>query len=266
MATEFYKLIDENANELILDQNFLTMKIGKTSRRLSVSEYAGRSGGIVRGFGLYKPKTITFGRKDKLTASGQSSFNTTRLAFQKWATKSRTTTVYFQVTVSDTATNYKAECVPLEMGPDNYSRHYAITDLKTMTIVIPGGVLPKTSTDSQAYTYTTADATESFTATNAGIVEVFPVIKFTPTNNATYLDVKTADNFGVRLVASPFVAGSQIVYDTSDNSLTLGGAKQATRQYLDSGSSFFLKEGANTIYLTSDSAGSASIEWIEAIV
>jgi hypothetical protein len=116
MATEFYKLIDENANELILDQNFLTMKIGKTSRRLSVSEYAGRSGGIVRGFGLYKPKTITFGRKDKLTASGQSSFNTTRLAFQKWATKSRTTTVYFQVTVSDTATNYKAECVPLGNG------------------------------------------------------------------------------------------------------------------------------------------------------
>ena len=154
----------------------------------------------------------------------------------------------------------------MSAGADNYSKNYAVSDQRTFSVSVPGGIFVRTTATTKNHTYSVADATESFTATNDGIVEVFPKIKFTPTNTATYIDIKTADNFGVRLQKNTFLAGSQIIYDTADNSLTFGGVGQSTRQFLSAGSSFFLTEGDNTLYFTSDSVGAVIIEWNEAIV
>lgn len=260
-----YYWLKEGSNTLILDTTALKLDLGITNRKLAITEYAGRDGGSVRGFGGLKPKPIKFSRRDTRNSTSVTAFNTARLAVQKWITKSVTKDVYFHVVNSTDSVEYRTLVSPKQASGDNYSRHIGATDIRTFTLTSLWGYYEAVSATATNYTYTTANAEENFNISVSGIVDTFPVVKFTPSSNATFIDIKLAETYGFRLDRNNFPASSQVVYDTRDNSLTIGGVTYQTRQFLTAGSGLFLSEGTNTLYIVSDSAGSVSVDHYERV-
>jgi hypothetical protein len=255
----------DGTNTLTIDDNFLELSVSQVSRKYKVIEYAGRNGGQIRGFGSYSPRTVSVTRKDRKTSTSETAWNNLRTQFMTWMTKPKTTTVWFYVKDSDTAVEYRMQVYPESVGADKYSRHFSLSDPKAYNFLAPSGVLERTSATTTNYSYT-GPGSESFTVTNGGTVETFPVIKVTPSADATFIDVKIADNFGVRLQKTNFNSGEQVVYDCSDNSMTIDGTAVLTRQYLTAGSAFFLQAGSNTVYIESDAAASVAIDHTDRII
>lgn len=263
MATYYW--LEEGANQLILDTTALKLDLGMTSRKFAITQYAGRDGGSVRGFGGLKPKPIKFSIRSTQDSTSVTAFNNARLAIQAWLMKSATKDVYFHLVNSSDSVEYRTLISPNSAGSDVYSKHYGATDIRSFQIISLWGYYEKEVATTTNYSYTTADAEESFAVTVAGIVDTFPIVKFTPTANATYIDVKLSQTYGFRLERNNFPAGSQVIYSCKDNSLTIGGVTYQTRQFLTAGSGFFVSNGSNTLYITSDSAGAVSIDHNERV-
>jgi phage-related protein len=97
---------------------------------------------------------------------------------------------------------------------------------------------------------------------NNGIWDTPIQLKYTPTANETLFQVRKTDNFGIRLEGS-FNAGEQIIYDTSDNTLTIDGTEQNLAQFRTGGSVFNIDPGTNDIYVQCSGAGTFAYEFNE---
>lgn len=251
MAAPFYWLDDESST-YALDSNAYNINLGTPKRRYSLKEYVGAHGGYIQGTGLYETREIRIDVRFT-NVGGNNTWTTTRNNLWNWINKAKHETLWLYIKHNDDSTETRVRVYPTPSGSEiydfiNVSKEFGIRFLceKPYFQNTTASTGSETVTDSSEHT---------FSINNTGKLETSCQFKFTPTADATSFQVEIANNYGFTLEKVSFPAGSQIVYDTANGALTIGGVSYNARQYLTSGSIFNLPIGTNSVYVTCSGAG-----------
>jgi hypothetical protein len=261
MANYYY--LSDLSTTYVFDTNAWSIDLGMPKRNWKIDKNAGCHGGILRGMGYYEDRTIKI--EMKFRGSGATTFDSIRNTFLTWINKAHWQTLYFYVVFADGTTTTRAQCFPSPSGGEKY-KYIKISESMSYLFNCPDpffyNVTPNTTGSPLAIT----SATEQTQAvTNAGNIDCPIKCKFTPTGNETFFQVKIAEDYGFRLEGS-FLAGVQIIYDTADGSMTIGGTEVQASQYLADGTEFNILPGANSLYILCSGAGSFAWEFSERYV
>lgn len=251
MAAPFYYLYD-GTNTLDLDANFYKVDLGTPKRRYSVAPYAGAHGGHVKGLGLYGARTI------KITSrfhnkGGNNTWNSTRNDLFNYINKMKHENLWFYVKHNDDSTITRVRVYPSPANSEVYN-YILVSEPVSFKFLCEYPYFQNTSASSDSESVTD-DSQNTFSINNTGKLETSCQFKFTPTSDESFFQVELANNHGFTLEKTSFLAGSQIVYDTGNGSLTIGGVEYKTSQFLTSGSVFNLPIGSNNVYVTCSGAG-----------
>jgi hypothetical protein len=232
------------------DDNVFTIDLGMPKRNWKIDNNAGSHGGILRNQGLYEHRVINVELKFKGT--GATTFAATRNNFLKWINKAHYQPLYFYVLHADGSTTTRTQCYPSPASSEKY-KYIKVSENVNFDFFCPNPFFENVSSDTGTLAIT--GATEQTQAvTNDGNIDCPVRCKFTPTAAQTFFQVKLAEDYGFRLEGN-FSSGVQVVYDTSDGSMTIGGVEVLASQYLTSGSVFNIVPGSNNLYVTCSGAG-----------
>jgi hypothetical protein len=262
MADIFW-LQDEDNNKLILDSNIQEINIGGFKRDYKVIEYAGAPGGQIRGFGKVGARKLKVSRREFIANETENSFmNTNRDAFMIWISKVRYKDVWFYIQRPD-GKIIRTLAYPQVAGA-NMTDYVKYTELIDFTILLPEGLFTNTSSTTETKTIVDSSV-HNLNLTNSGTWEAPGIYKFTPTSTESLFQVDLADQFGFKLEGN-FIGGTEIAYNTADNSLTIGGLEVVTSQFLTAGTVFQLPTEAQTLNIITSGAGDFELEYNERYV
>lgn len=252
MAAPFYYLYD-GTNILNLDAKAYKIDLGTPKRRYSISPYAGAHGGYVKGQGLYGTReikiTLRFHNK-----GGNNTWNATRNDLFNYINKMKHENLWFYILHNDDSTSTKVRIYPSPANSEVYN-YILVSEPMGFKFLCKYPYFQNTSASSGSESVTD-NSQHIFSINNTGKLETSCQFKFTPTGDETFFQVELANNHGFTLEKLSFLAGAEIIYDTGNQKLTIGGVEYKTSQYLTSGSIFNLPIGSNNVYVTCSGAGS----------
>lgn len=261
-SSYFFWLQDSDSNILQLDSNVQEISLGQTKRAYSVDEYIGAPGGMIRGFGNPGPKKFIVSRIEKAESGDYNAWNSRRDDFQKFFSLVTYKQLYFYVRNGEDDTTYYTQVYPTSIGSDAY-KYYRISDKRSFELISPKGLFVNaaSTTGSQAVQGAT---TTTVSITNNGTWDCPIQLKYTPSSNASSFQVMFADGYGVRLYKSDyFLSGEQVVYDTSDNTMTINGNNVNPTQYITGGSVFNVPPGTFDLDVLCSHAGTFAYEFYD---
>lgn len=246
-------LQDEDGNILNLDDNIQKVTLGATKRNYSLVDFAGANGGYIKGFGSASSKKFVVSRREKIESGDKSFFNSRRDDILAFMNIPRWKKLYFYVRNGEDSATYRTEVFCNQIGSEKFEFLH-ITDAKEFELISPSGLFENIveTTDSQSII---GGVNTSVSITNTGTWECPAQLIYTPSSNASIIQFQIADEFGVRLEKLYFNSGSEVIYDTKDNSLSIGGQKVQTSQYLTDGGTFNFPIGSFVLKVFSDVSG-----------
>jgi hypothetical protein len=255
-----YWLQDKDANTLDLGLNVQQITLGANKRDFKVTSFAGAPGGFIRGFGTPDPKKFVVSRQERIQNGDVTAWNSARMEFMKWFTRSRTEDIYLHIKLGDESIETKTLVYCTKLGADKF-KNQKITDSRPFELISPKGILekiPPAETGSEEISeqdIIDGDGNITIPVTNDGLWETPLICEFTPTGDEFTFGVQTADQFGFVLTGVPFPAGKKIIYNTGDNSLSIDGIIQKTINFLTSGGVFNLPPGDSDLVVNVSGAG-----------
>ena len=253
MSDSFWLYDDSSSDTLILDSTVQEVSIGGADRDYKVIDYAGAPGGQIRGFGVIGPRKLRVGRKEKAESGDINFFNSRRENLIEWFSKPRYKNIWLYIRNGEDDTTVRTRAYPQQISDDKF-KFLRITDMKSFDLLLPDGVFQNISASTGTLAIT-GSTTQQQALTNNGTWETPIELKFTPTGNETLFQVELSDQFGIRLEKNDFTAGQQIVYNTLDGSMTIGGLDVLPSQFLTAGTVFNIPPGACTLDIKCSGAG-----------
>jgi hypothetical protein len=248
MATH-YQLYD-GTNTYNLDSNAKVISFGYPGRINNFVQYAGGNGAVYRGFGRYTNRqiSITFRFRESPVPIGSSD----RQTLVRFLTLPSSTDLWLRRLLSDESTWTKIKVYPQLKANEVYNT-MKISDRITINFETEKAFFEAESSTTGSSAI--SDSTEhNVSITNGGDVDCPLQIKFTPTVNETRFKVTNSDGNGI-ILGGAFNAGDQVVYDTSDNTMTIAAIDQTPQNYIVNGSPFTIPTGTNDVYVTCSGAG-----------
>lgn len=245
---------------LDLGANVQEITLGDNRRDYKVTAFAGSAGGYIRGFGTPGSKKFKVGRQERVESGDTTAWNSRRTTFMKWFTRTRTEDIFLYIRDGEDTFTVRTLVYCTKIGADKIKQQ-KITDIRSFELISPKGIYENIVADTDSEAVTTGDNTVS--VSNDGMWETPIICKFTPTGDETKFGVQITDQFGFVLEKNNFDAGLEIVYDTSDNSLTIDGGIISTVSYLTAGGIFMLPPGDTDLTVTVSGAGTFEYEFTE---
>lgn len=260
MAGPYY-FLDDETNTLDLDSTFFTVNLGTPRRRYSIIPFGGSNGGYINGTGLYESREIVI--TTRYTSTNINTWTSTRNNLFDWINKAKWEEVNFKIKFDDDSTIVKTRVYPSPANAEVYN-FIRVSERVSFRFLCEKPYFENVTgtTGSQAIP---DNSTQTVNIDNTGKYETSAKFKFTPTGNETLFQVELANNFGFTLGGS-FNAGVQVVYDTGNNSLTIGGVAFNALQFLTSGGPFNMPVGAVDYFVTTSGPGSFAYEFNERYV
>lgn len=256
----YYYLYD-GTSTYELDEKVWKLDLGMPKRNWKIDKNAGGHGGILRGQGFYEDRTISI--ELRFRGTGATAIDSVRNTFLIWINKAHWQSLYFYIKHANGTTITRTQCFPSPNGGESYKTLRA-SDALEFSFYCPNPFFSNVSADTGTLAITSGtEQTQS--VTNDGNIDCPIKCKFTPTSAETFFQVKLAEDYGFTLTGN-FQSGVQLVYDTANGSLTIGGVDVSVSQYLTAGSVFNILSGANTLYITCSGAGTFAWEFAERYV
>lgn len=253
-----YFWLYDGTNTLDIDATVNGLSLGGSKRNFDVIEFAGSNGGSIRGFGNYQPKTIIVTRKERAEGTDATAWNSRRNDLMKWFTRPAYQTIYFYVKDGEASNTLRTRVYCQELDQDSYKYYRVTENERAFKLISPTGYFENVTANTNALSplAITSNTEQTITFTNNGNIECPLLCQFTPTANETSFQVNLAEGYGFKLEETYFLAGQEIIYDTSNGGLTINGAAQSPLQFLTAGSIFQIPPGSVTLYITCSGAGS----------
>jgi hypothetical protein len=245
-------------------QSVASIDIGGLKRNYNVIPTTGSSGGIMKGSGKYGSRTIKITRNEFVDSGDDHIWNDRRDEIMKHFGRADYQDFKIYIEKADGSATYFINCKPAQMGGDKFT-NLNLSDSRSMTFISDEAFFQKTTATTSGTTAITANTEESVVVNNTGTAETPVVLKITPTANATRIQVKTFEDFGL-LFEGSFTANNQIIYDTETGEMTINAVQVKASQYISSGAPFNLESGNNTLYVTVDAAANFITEYTERLI
>lgn len=248
---------DNGSTTYDIDENIISVTLGNTARNFRTEPFLGATGGVIKGFGTYSPRTIELSRTERIRTGDITAWNTERNALMGFMSVRPDTTLYFYMRDGENLIDLRSRVYPSEIGAEKFKNYNKIEE-RTIKLLWPAGVWEDSNSSSGSEEITDS-TTQTVSITNSGNVECPVRYGFTPTGAETSWKVKLVNSYEFTL-AGTFTAGTALAYDTDDNQFYVNNVEFQTSQFLTSGSIFQLPPGTSSLNVTC--SGPGTFTWL----